>query len=77
MFAELRPKHCILATASGTHAVCVCVHNTSNCKIDGVCDAAAISINIPPLLSEEHVQSTTAWMLPRWVMCALVLHILS
>ena len=23
-FAELRPKHCILAGASGTHAVCVC-----------------------------------------------------
>ena len=24
MFAELRPKHCILAGASGTHSVCVC-----------------------------------------------------
>ena len=24
-FAELRPKHCILAGASGTHAVCVCM----------------------------------------------------
>ena len=23
-FAELRPKHCVLAGASGTHAVCVC-----------------------------------------------------
>ena len=23
-FAELRPKHCILAGTSGTHAVCVC-----------------------------------------------------
>ena len=23
-FAELRPKHCILAGASGTHSVCVC-----------------------------------------------------
>ena len=23
-FAELRPKHCVLAGASGTHSVCVC-----------------------------------------------------
>lgn len=24
-FAELRPKHCVLAGSSGTHTVCVCV----------------------------------------------------
>ncbi len=24
-FAELRPKHCVLAGASGTHSVCVCI----------------------------------------------------
>ena len=24
-FVELRPKHCVLAGASGTHTVCVCV----------------------------------------------------
>ena len=24
-FAELRPKHCILADVSGTHSVCVCI----------------------------------------------------
>ena len=23
-FADLRPKHCVLAGASGTHSVCVC-----------------------------------------------------
>ena len=23
-FAELRPKHCVLARVSGTHSVCVC-----------------------------------------------------
>ena len=33
-FAELRPKHCVLAGASGTHSVCV--YNTSKCKIDDV-----------------------------------------
>jgi len=27
-FAELRPKHCIVAGASGTHSVCVCMHYT-------------------------------------------------
>lgn len=31
-FAQLRPKHCILAGASGTHSVCVCtIHE--NCKL--------------------------------------------
>ena len=30
-FAELRPKHCILAGASGTHSVCVCtIHQNVN-----------------------------------------------
>ena len=33
-FAELRPKHCILAGASGTHIVCVCTIHTSKCKAD-------------------------------------------
>ena len=33
-FAELRPKHCILAGASGTHSVCV--YNSSKCEIDDV-----------------------------------------
>ena len=31
-FAELRPKHCLLAGASGTHSVCV--YNSSKCEID-------------------------------------------
>ena len=55
-FAELWPKHCVLAGASGTRSVCV--HNTSKCKIDDVhvCNAASKS----PLLSNDHMQSTTA-----------------
>jgi len=28
-FADLRPKHCVLAGASGTHAVCVCTIHQS------------------------------------------------
>ena len=36
-FAELRPKHCVLAGASGPHTVCVC--NTSKCQIDVVRNA--------------------------------------
>ena len=32
-FAELRPKHCILAGASG-YTFCMCVYNSSKCKID-------------------------------------------
>jgi len=35
-FASLRPKHCILAGASGTHSVCVCpVHENVKLLIDG------------------------------------------
>ena len=36
-FAELRPKHCILAGASGTHAVCVCtIHQNVKLMLEGV-----------------------------------------
>jgi len=35
-FASLRPKHCILAGASGTHSVCVCpIHENVKLLIDG------------------------------------------
>lgn len=35
-FAELRPKHCILAGGSGTHSVCVCcIHQNVILMIDG------------------------------------------
>ena len=36
-FAQLRPKHCILAGASGTHSVCVCtIHQNVKLMIQGV-----------------------------------------
>ena len=36
-FAELRPKQCILAGASGTHAVCVCtIHQNVKLMLEGV-----------------------------------------
>ena len=35
-FAELRPKHCVLAGASGTHSVCVCtIHQNVKLMING------------------------------------------
>ena len=35
-FAELRPKHCILAGASGTHTVCVCtIHQNVKLMLEG------------------------------------------
>lgn len=35
-FASLRPKHCVLAGASGTHSVCVCpIHENVKLLIDG------------------------------------------
>ena len=42
-FAELRPPHCILAGASGTHSVCVCtIHQADDCwcQIARICNDA-------------------------------------
>ena len=36
-FAQLRPKHCILAGASGTHTVCVCtIHQNVKLMLDAI-----------------------------------------
>ena len=46
-FAELHPKHCILAGASGTHSVCVCtIHQ--NVKL------MMLSMQIPDLPTYHH-----------------------
>ena len=35
-FASMRPKHCILAGASGTHTICVCaIHQNVKLMISG------------------------------------------
>ncbi len=52
-FAELRPEHCILAGASGTHSECV--HYTSKCEINDIWDAIVRSTNIPTLFGKNHV----------------------
>ena len=47
-FAELRPKHCILAGASGTHAVCVCtIHQNVKLMLEGV-DTTIVTESRPP-----------------------------
>ena len=46
-FAELRPKHCILAGASGTHSVCVCTIY-QNVKL------MMLSMQIPDLPTYHH-----------------------
>ena len=51
-FAELRPKHCILAGASGTHSVCVCtIHQ--NVKL------MLYSVKLQELTSTEEVSLST------------------
>jgi transposase len=55
-FADLRPKHCILAGASGTH----CVHNTSKCKVNDDGDTTTRATYIPPLFGKNHVQPPTS-----------------
>lgn len=35
-FAELRPQHCVLAGAAGTHTVCVCtIHQNLKLMLEG------------------------------------------
>lgn len=36
-FAQVRPPHCVIAEASGSHTVCVCVHHENvNLMLDGI-----------------------------------------
>ena len=55
-FAGLRPKHCVLAGASGTHSVCVStIHQ--NVKLMSLVqgDADKRATNVPPLFGEDNV----------------------
>ena len=54
-FAELRPKHCVLAGASGTHAVCVCtIHQNVKLMMLGGKIADLTANENMPLKSYDH-----------------------
>jgi len=54
-FAELRPKHCVLAGASGTHAVCVCtIHQNVKLMMLGGKIADLTANDDIPLKSYDH-----------------------
>ena len=54
-FAELHPKHCILAGASGTHAVCVCtIHQNVKLMMLGGKIADLTANEDTPLKSYDH-----------------------
>ena len=54
-FAELRPKHCILAGASGTYAVCVCtIHQNVKLMMLGGKIADLTANEDTPLKSYDH-----------------------
>ena len=68
-FAELRPKHCVLAGASGTHSVCVCtIHQNvklmiQSAKQGGLVESHEESLaTYPPLHSEGNMQSTSTYL---------------
>lgn len=59
-FAELRPAHCVLAGASGTHCVCVCTyHENVKLMLDGA-NIPALTKNTSPHLQkyEDCLQMT-------------------
>ena len=55
-FAELRPKYCVLAGASGTHSVCVCtIHQNVKLMILGAKLPELSTHSQFPLLSHHHI----------------------
>ena len=54
-FAELRPRHCVLAGASGTHSVCVCtIHQNVKLMIQGMKLSDFSASGITSLSSYQH-----------------------
>lgn len=54
-FAELRPKNCVLAGASGTHSVCVCtIHQNVKLMLIGGKIAELTKNDDVPLISYQH-----------------------
>ena len=54
-FADLRPKHCILAGASGTHTVCVCtIHQNVKLTMIGGKVAELSAYDDVPLKEYNH-----------------------
>ena len=64
-FAELRPKHCVLAGTSGTHSVCVCtIHPSVKLILRGVRLPELISSDVGPLFSYHHCLARIMCNLP-------------
>ena len=70
-FADLRPKHCVLAGASGTHAVCVCtIHQNVKLMIVGG-KIPAIVLNSVPLKTYDHCFFITTFQQDSFITVAL------
>ena len=59
-FAALRPKHCVLPGAQGTHSVCVCAHHENvKLMLDGInisrltADSGTVLCNYKDCLSQQ------------------------
>ena len=53
-FAALRPKHCVLAGATGTHSVCVCaIHDNVKLLIDGP-NIEKLTVDLPDPIKSYH-----------------------
>ena len=53
-FAALRPKHCVLAGASGTHSVCVCaIHENVKLLIDRS-NIKNVTVDLPDPIKSYH-----------------------
>ena len=61
-FASLRPKHCVLAGASGTHTVCVCTYH-QNVKL--MIHAAELNKSHKDIIAQALCSPPSATMLFR------------
>ena len=70
-FAELRPKHCVLAGASGTHSVCVCTIHQKLMLLGANIHHLTIQDDVP-LKKYNHCLATIICNPPLlWNMCVL------
>lgn len=53
-FAELLPKHCILAEASGTDSVCVCIHHENEKLMIEAVDFPSLTMSTAHPLKNSH-----------------------
>lgn len=74
-FAQLRPCNCVLAGASGTHTVCVCVHHENvNLMLDGLNIKEITRETNFPMITYHDVLNKIIWYIPMLLQNAILMN---